>query len=69
MSQKKSILLIYTGGTIGMVKGDDNSLRPFDFEKLTAEIPELNKVDVDLGSIAFNCPIDSSNMNPKNGCI
>ena len=69
MSQKKSILLIYTGGTIGMFKGDDNSLKPFDFEKLTAEIPELNKFDIDLNAIAFKKPIDSSNMNPKPGCI
>lgn len=65
MSQKKSILLIYTGGTIGMFKGNDNSLKPFDFEKLTAEIPELNKFDVDLSAITFKKPIDSSNMNPK----
>ena len=65
MSQKKSILLIYTGGTIGMVKGNDKSLKPFDFEKLTAEIPELNKFDLDLSAIAFKKPIDSSNMNPK----
>ena len=65
MTQKKAILLIYTGGTIGMVKGKDNSLKPFDFEKLTAEIPELKKFDVELNAIAFNKPIDSSNMNPK----
>ena len=65
MSQNKSILLIYTGGTIGMVKGADGSLKPFDFEKLTAEIPELNKFDVELSSIAFKKPIDSSNMNPR----
>ena len=65
MSQNKSILLIYTGGTIGMVNGNDGSLKPFDFEKLTAEIPELKKFDVELDSIAFKKPIDSSNMNPK----
>ena len=65
MSQKKSILLIYTGGTIGMVKGDDNSLKPFDFGKLTAEIPELTKFDLELNAIAFKKPIDSSNMKPK----
>ena len=65
MTQKKTILLIYTGGTIGMVKGKDNSLKPFDFEKLTAEIPELKKFDIELNAIAFNKPIDSSNMNPK----
>lgn len=65
MSQNKSILLIYTGGTIGMVKGADGSLKPFDFKKLTAEIPELKKFDVELSAIAFKKPIDSSNMNPK----
>ena len=57
--------MIYTGGTIGMVKADDNYLKPFDFEKLTAQIPELNKFDLDLSAIAFKKPIDSSNMNPK----
>ncbi|MBF90702.1 MAG: L-asparaginase 1 [Flavobacteriales bacterium] len=65
MSQNKSILLIYTGGTIGMIKGGDGSLKPFDFEKLTSEIPELKKFDVELSAIAFKKPIDSSNMNPK----
>lgn len=65
MSQNKSILLIYTGGTIGMVKGTDGSLKPFDFEKLTAEIPELKKFDVELSAIAYKKPIDSSNMNPE----
>ena len=65
MSQNKSILLIYTGGTIGMIKGGDGSLKPFDFEKLKSEIPELKKFDVELSAIAFKKPIDSSNMNPK----
>ena len=65
MNQNKSILLIYTGGTIGMVNGTDGSLKPFDFEKLTAEIPELKKFDVELDAITFKKPIDSSNMNPK----
>ena len=52
-----------------MVKGDNNSLKPFNFEKLKAQIPELNKFDVDLSAIAFKKPINSYNMNPKNGCI
>lgn len=65
MSQQTSILLIYTGGTIGMVKGKNGALKPFDFEKLTAEIPELNKFDFSLNAIAFKKPIDSSNMHPK----
>jgi L-asparaginase len=65
MSQQKSILLIYTGGTIGMVKGRSGSLKPFNFEKLTAEIPELKKFDLSLNAIAYKNPIDSSNMHPK----
>ena len=65
MNQNKSILLIYTGGTIGMVNGTDGSLKPFDFEKLTAKIPELKNFDIELDAIAFKKPIDSSNMNPK----
>ena len=65
MNQNKSILLIYTGGTIGMVNGTNGSLKPFDFEKLTAKIPELKNFDVELDAIAFKKPIDSSNMNPK----
>ena len=48
-----------------MVNGTDGSLKPFDFEKLTAEIPELKKFDVELDAITFKKPIDSSNMNPK----
>lgn len=67
MKQKKSsVLLIYTGGTIGMMQ-DVNSgeLKPFDFKSLTKQIPELNKFDINLSSIAFQKPIDSSNMNPS----
>ena len=48
-----------------MVNGVDNSLKPFDFGKLTAGIPELKKFDAELCAIAFKQPIDSSNMNPK----
>jgi L-asparaginase len=62
---KNSVLLIYTGGTIGMVKGSDGSLQPFDFDNFTAEIPELKKLEVQLDSIAFDEPIDSSNMQPS----
>jgi len=39
-------------------------LKPFDFKSLTRQIPELNKFDVQLSSIAFKHPIDSSNMHP-----
>lgn len=65
MGKKASVLLIYTGGTIGMMQdAHTNELRPFDFKTLTSQIPELNKFDIGLSSIAFKKPIDSSNMHP-----
>jgi L-asparaginase len=65
MSKKSSVLLIYTGGTIGMMQdARTNELRPFDFKSLTQQIPELNKFDIELSSIASKNPIDSSNMHP-----
>lgn len=41
------------------------SLRPFDFKSLTSQVPELGKFDVELSSIAFEKPIDSSNMHTE----
>lgn len=64
-SKRTSVLLIYTGGTIGMMQdAHTRELRPFDFKHLTGQIPELNRFDVQLESIAFEKPIDSSNMHP-----
>ncbi len=61
------ILLIYTGGTIGMVKDyDTGALKAFDFSKLLKSIPELNQLHCKIESFSFETPIDSSNMNPAN---
>lgn len=61
---KSKILLIYTGGTIGMMQDvKTGSLKPFDFKSLTNQVPELTKFDVELSSISFEKPIDSSNMH------
>lgn len=63
---KTSILLIYTGGTIGMVKDfKTNSLKAFNFKNLLDRIPELQLLDCNIDTISFKNPIDSSNMNPK----
>ena len=66
MSQSQpNILLIYTGGTIGMIKDPDTgALKAFDFENLLERIPELKLLDCDINTISFDDPIDSSNMNP-----
>ncbi|WP_430906748.1 asparaginase [Maribacter sp. 2-571] len=61
---KSNILLIYTGGTIGMVKDyASDSLKAFNFKKLLQRIPELNQLDCAIDSVSFKEPIDSSNMN------
>ncbi|MBC7862327.1 MAG: type I asparaginase [Bacteroidia bacterium] len=66
MSSKTSILLIYTGGTIGMMQdAATGHLKPFNFESLTEQIPELKKFNIKLSSVSFEHPIDSSNMHPR----
>ena len=62
---KSKVLLIYTGGTIGMMQdAKTGQLKPFDFKQLTDQIPELNKFDFTLSAVSFANPIDSSDMQP-----
>lgn len=64
MQNKPQILLIYTGGTIGMVKNfATGALKAFNFKKLLNKIPEIKLLDCDIDTISFENPIDSSNMN------
>ena len=66
MHSKAKILLIYTGGTIGMKKDfATGALKAFNFSKLLQRIPELKLLDCEIETIAFDNPIDSSNMNPE----
>jgi L-asparaginase len=60
-----SVLLIYTGGTIGMMEDAEGHLKPFNFNHLTKQIPELKKFDVKLSAVSFEKPIDSSDMQPN----
>ena len=61
---KANILLIYTGGTIGMVKDFETGvLKAFNFNKLLKSIPELKLLDCEIATVSFENPIDSSNMN------
>lgn len=60
------LLLIYTGGTIGMVKDHKTgSLRAFEFSNIHYRIPELSQLDCNIEVFSFENPIDSSDMNPK----
>ncbi|MDE7237498.1 MAG: asparaginase, partial [Paramuribaculum sp.] len=59
------ILLIYTGGTIGMIEDPaTGTLRPFDFSHLIDNVPKLRMLGYDIDNISFDPPIDSSDMNP-----
>lgn len=60
---KKSVLLIYTGGTIGMVKDHSTGrLKPVDFNNLLKEIPAIKKFNIRIDAIFFKNPIDSSDV-------
>jgi len=68
MQQSKSkILLIYTGGTIGMIKDyETGALKAFNFKKLLKRIPELQLLDCEIDTVSFENPIDSSNIQIEN---
>ncbi|MDG1063120.1 MAG: asparaginase [Flavobacteriaceae bacterium] len=60
------ILLIYTGGTIGMIRDfNSGTLRSFNFDELLKHIPELNLLDCTIETQSLAAPIDSSNMTPE----
>ena len=61
-----SILVIYTGGTIGMVKDEQTgSLKPFNLNKIDHYIPEISRLHYKLEKISFDPLTDSSDMSPK----
>ena len=60
------ILIIYTGGTIGMVNdAKTGTLIPFDFGQIQENVPELARLDYQLSVYSFDPVLDSSNMNPE----
>lgn len=64
MEQAK-VLLIYTGGTIGMIEDPETgALKSFDFDHLHEQIPEIARIDAKLSASSLDKPIDSSDMNP-----
>ncbi len=63
---KPKILIIYTGGTIGMITDPETgALKPFDFNHISEEVPDLKKIPYQLDTLFFKDPIDSSNITPK----
>jgi len=65
-SVRRSVLLIYTGGTIGMIENPETgAFVSFDFEHLLHHAPELNRFDYHIDTYQFEPPIDSSDMEPS----
>jgi len=63
---QSKVLLIYTGGTIGMNRNPaTGALEPFDFEHLLQRVPELEQFDTKIDTYQFVPPIDSSDMSPR----
>lgn len=63
-SDKVSILIIYTGGTIGMLEDASNgSLKPIDFTKIMSQIPEIKGLGFRIETYSFDPPIDSSDID------
>ncbi len=65
MKESISILIIYTGGTIGMVNDPvTGSLVPIDFSHISDQVPELRRFGFTLESVTFDPVIDSSDVSP-----
>jgi L-asparaginase len=66
MEKLKQILIIYTGGTIGMMQDPGaQTLIPYDFKNLSQKIPELKQFPCEIDFHSFKTPIDSSNVKPE----
>jgi len=65
MSDRSKVLIIYTGGTIGMMTDPrTGALRAMDLVHLEEHVPELERMNVRLDAVSFERPIDSSDMRP-----
>ena len=62
-TRKPDVLLIYTGGTIGMRENPETgALESFNFDLILDEVPELRRFDFNIHAFTFDPPIDSSDM-------
>lgn len=66
LESRPSVLLIYTGGTIGMIENPETgALETFNFQHLQKHVPELKSFDFNISTYQFEPPIDSSDMEPS----
>lgn len=62
---RAKVLIIYTGGTFGMMRNAQGVLAPFDFSNILEHLPTLRNLGFELSVISFERPIDSSNIQPE----
>ncbi len=62
---KSRVMIIYTGGTLGMTYDDAGVLIPFDFSLILEQLPVLRNLFLDITVVSFNTPVDSSNIQPE----
>ena len=62
---RASVLVIYTGGTLGMTYDESGALAPFNFSRIVEKIPSLREFNVHITVISFPQLIDSSNVRPE----
>ncbi|OFZ41629.1 MAG: L-asparaginase 1 [Bacteroidetes bacterium RIFCSPHIGHO2_02_FULL_44_7] len=66
MEARPKVLIIYTGGTIGMIKDAETAqLSNVNFNHIYDHVPELKRLNVELETTSFEHPVDSSEMNTE----
>lgn len=62
---RPNILLIYTGGTIGMTQNPETgALEPYNFDYLIENVPKLKRLGYNLDHVTFKVPLDSAAITP-----
>lgn len=65
-AEEGKVLLVYTGGTIGMGQNPETGvLEPLDFNHLAECLPEFSMLRTAIDVYQFTPPIDSSDMSPR----
>lgn len=63
--ERGTVLIIYTGGTIGMVvNSETGAMQPLNFDQISEQVPELKKFKFRLDTISFEKPLDSADIGP-----
>lgn len=63
--RKDKVLIVYTGGTIGMVRDEHGALQPFAMDRIYEAVPALCQLPYHIDSIQLDNIVDSSNMSPR----